>query len=111
VDVTCAHCAEPWDVYDLAHDSWAYLRLDGSISGVPSSIEALVSDAYTAPENGPRSAAQRGAVAAWVHRRVLSGAGCPCCGFDHHHIGPYRMRQLHELVIDGVSDEDPALFI
>ena len=110
MDVTCAHCAEPWDVYDLGHDSWAYLRVDGSINGVPSSIEALISAAYTAPQSGPRVAAQR-AVATWVHRRVLCGAGCPCCGFDHHQMGPFRLRQLHELVIDGVTDQDAALFI
>ena len=47
-----------------------------------------------------------------VYRQVLSGKGCPDCGFDHGPgDGPHREAQLHALVIDGVTDDDPMEFM
>jgi hypothetical protein len=69
VDINCAHCGEPWDVYGLRHDE----------------------------EPG-------------TYRKVLSGEGCPSCGYDHPGEGDHREEQLRQLVMDGVTDDDPLLF-
>jgi hypothetical protein len=44
------------------------------------------------------------------YRAVLSGAGCPACGYDHAGPGAYDIDRLEALVMDGVTDDDPALF-
>lgn len=70
MDVNCAHCGEPWEVYGLRHDE----------------------------EKG-------------TYQKVLSGKGCPSCGYNHSgKEGAHRLRQIEALVMDGVTDDDPLLF-
>ena len=43
----------------------------------------------------------------------MEGRGCPevMCGFKPREgDGPYRQQQIREIVIDGVTDDDPAMF-
>lgn len=91
MDITCAWCAEPWDVDELRHHGDDYVGDDD--------IAALVGGRDI--RNGAKI----------VHDAVLSGKGCPDCGFTHRGRGPHRDQQLHELVYDGVTDEDPMSFI
>lgn len=45
------------------------------------------------------------------YRAVLSGAGCPACGYDHGPgEGPHRLDALAAIVAGDVTDDDPALF-
>jgi hypothetical protein len=46
-----------------------------------------------------------------VYSAVLSGRGCPTCGFTHEGRGEHRETTLRELVHGGVTDDDPAAFI
>lgn len=110
MDIQCAHCAEPWDVWGLRNDGWGYLD-SGTPDGVPSSIAADVEVAgdHTLNESVTNAAARR--VNAWLYKAVLRGQGCPHCGFDHTGEGPHREAQLRALVIDGVTDDDPMEFM
>jgi hypothetical protein len=105
MDVTCAWCGEPWDVYGLRHDGHEYLsRSQAANLGVPRAFQR----AETGAKEAQRHVSQR------VYQSVLRGKGCPdvSCGFDHEPgDGPYREQQLAELVVDGVTDDDPALFM
>lgn len=103
-DVTCAHCGEPWDVYGLRHESMGYIEQ---------------------PEEAPTRAAGEN-WQAWalyddddagklvcnaIYRAVLSGRGCPSCGFDHEAEGQYRTQQMEELVYGSVTDDDVTVFL
>ena len=46
-----------------------------------------------------------------TYRRVLRGLGCPSCGYEHKEPGQFREEQLRQLIIDGVTDDDPILFM
>lgn len=112
-DTTCSHCAEPWDVYGLRHEGWGYLGSpeEAAAGGVPGEIvaELRVADDHTADEAACTAAGRR--VNEWLYRAVLSGWGCPECGFTHTGEGEHRETQLEELVIGGVTDDDPMEFM
>lgn len=104
-DITCAHCGEPWDAYGLRHEGWEYL---GDWSGpLPEKVTMALEHAYAGDERN------QAALSNWLYRAVLSGKGCPHkgCGFKHQGEGKYREQQLHELVFDGVTDDDPTIFM
>lgn len=46
-----------------------------------------------------------------VYIAVLSGKGCPTCGFDHDGPGENRDVTVQQLVHGSVTDDDPALFM
>src|SRR3954447_24505528 len=105
MDVCCAWCGEEWNTYGLRHDSFDYLSGSQAVS-------LNVVREYAHALAGDKEA--RGAVSRRVYVAVLKGRGCPSsyCGFVHPAWdGPYRDRQLQQLVIDGVSDDDPAVFL
>jgi len=58
----------------------------------------------------PRMKAAKRIVETAVYFAVLSGKGCPTCGFDHAGRGKHRDVTVRQLVNDGVTDDDPALF-
>lgn len=62
------------------------------------------------PDEPDMQAAKR-VVQTAIHQAVLSGKGCPYCGFDHTGRGKHRDTTLHELVFDGVDDGDPAEYL
>ena len=114
-DITCAHCGEPWDVYGLRHEGVGYLP-DSEVEKLrPLGAEVVtafrcywtVVDVPTEAE----SAAYAATVNTALYRAVLSGLGCPDCGFAHPGPGEHREEQLHALVFDGVTDDDPTEFI
>lgn len=45
-----------------------------------------------------------------TYRKVLSGLGCPSCGYDHEGEGEHRAGQLRALVMGDVTDDDPMMF-
>jgi hypothetical protein len=53
---------------------------------------------------------ERAEVSRAVYHAVLSGKGCPHCGYKHKDDGPHRETQLRALVVDGVTDDDPMEF-
>jgi hypothetical protein len=101
-DVICAHCAEPWDVDSLRHEGFDLIdQMKAS--------QLRVLTTYMGAANG--DAEKRKSVSMMVYTAVMSGAGCPSCGFGHQGEGEHRERQLEMIVIDGVSDDDPMLFL
>lgn len=154
-DVHCSHCAEPWEVQYLRHDSigsWEsyqedeldplepvavivdYLGRYGGDLGkqLPQRLAAIARHPYAKRYNQPltvpnlfdfwhncpnddkslMSAAKR-IVEEAVYRAVLSGKGCPSesCGFHHDGPGPHRETTLQEVVMGGITDDDPVIFM
>ena len=59
------------------------------------------------------SSQQQRSVSQKVYVAVMEGRGCPdvLCGFKPRQgDGPYREDQIKQMVIDGVTDDDPMLF-
>ena len=114
-DILCAHCSEPWDVYGLRHEGVGYL--DDSQAEVLRPLGAEVVAAFRSfwttvdVPNEAESARYAGTVNTALYRAVLSGRGCPSCGFAHPGTGAHRAAQLAALVFDGVTDDDPLEFI
>lgn len=110
-DITCAHCGEPWDVYGLRHDGWEYLADQDRVPGQKDPYREHV--ALNHPFGEERQKAYRQRFSQAVYTAVLSGRGCPSrdCGFSHRKAGSHRLQQLRELVVDGVTDDDPMLFM
>ncbi|MDQ1646202.1 MAG: hypothetical protein QOJ50_2386 [Cryptosporangiaceae bacterium] len=100
-DIGCAWCAEPWDASGLRQEGTDYL--DGAVP-LPPKVEDALERAHAGDDKARR------AVNIWLYRAVLSGTGCPArgCGFAHTGDGPHREEQLRVLVMDGVTDDDPA---
>jgi hypothetical protein len=105
MDINCAWCGEPWEVDTLRHEGWSYLT--------QTQAEQLgVSTTYHMALCGTVSEQQ--AISRKVYVATLSGKGCPdvMCGFKPREgDGPHRTRQLEQLVIDSVTDDDPAMFM
>jgi len=62
-------------------------------------------------DDDPTMKAAKRIVETAVYFAVLSGKGCPTCGFDHTGRGKHREVTVQQLVNDGVTDDDPALFM
>ena len=107
-DINCAWCREPWDVSGLRHEGWEYLT--EAAGALPDKVTAALETAYG---DGTDAQKARRALSTWVYRAVLKGRGCPSadCGFAHTGDGPHRDEQLRALVLDGVTDDDPAAFL
>jgi hypothetical protein len=106
MDTTCAWCSEPWSIDGLRHDGWSYIN-----SRQANSLNLL--SQYSRATSG--SYEMRVYVSRKVYEQVLRGKGCPApnCGFGPRPPaeGPYRAKQLEQLVLDDVNDEDPYLFM
>ena len=124
-DITCAHCGESWDVHYLRHESAGHFDPDDPKTGADTlaPLGAGVRRAWlvyrdaeaasTAGDDDAKADLKRaaGTLNAAVYHAVLSGKGCPDCGFTHPGAGPHRARQLEQLVLDGVTDDDPTQFL
>lgn len=45
------------------------------------------------------------------YKAVMSGDGCPACGYDHKGHGKHDEQRMYDLVIEGVTDDDPLEFL
>ncbi len=59
----------------------------------------------------PRMKAAKLVVQTAVYFAVMSGKGCPTCGFAHDGPGRYRVVTAWLLVHGNVTDDDPAMFM
>ena len=107
VPVACAHCGEPWDVYELRHEAVEYLDaedallapLGGAVLAAFNSywnitVVAAFNPVWSATADADTKACAEEVNAA-VYGATLSGKGCPSCGWAHN----------------TVTDEDPAQFL
>lgn len=131
MDITCAHCGEPWDVYGLRHED--YVENLDDLAGIPNSAnvgvlfqqyEREMNKIFDSIPESVSIGSIEGAkyrrqvsnlesgrkVRDAVYRATMGGLGCFSCGFQHKGEGPYRLQQAKEMILDGVTDDDPLEF-
>jgi hypothetical protein len=105
MDINCAWCSEVWEVDTLRHEGWSYLT---QTQAEQLDVATRYHMALCGVTDEQRSISRK------VYVAVLSGKGCPdvLCGFRlREGEGPNRTTQLEQLVFDGVTDDDPAMFL
>lgn len=119
MDLTCAHCGEPWEVYGFRSEAYAYLTdetpmpadLFEEYAEVWDAVDSWISHSDFGDDQPKWLEDKVQTFGDKVFRLTATGRGCPACGLDHKGPGAYRSRQLEELFYDGVTDEDPIDFL
>lgn len=123
MDLTCAHCAEPWEVYGFRSEGFFYVRDNYQTESLPDHLREQADEIDEAIESWIDHSDFGDEMPTWLNDKVIrfgqkifeltaTGQGCPACGFDHRgQQGKHRNEQLRELFYDGVTDEDPIDFL
>ena len=119
MDLTCAHCGEPWEVFGFRHEAYAYLNDTTPMSDVLfqqyaecwEAVDSWIDHSDFGDPEPEWLSDKLTAFGQKVFELTATGKGCPACGFKHQGVGSYREEQLRELFYDGVTDEDPIDFL